>query len=594
MKRHLLAALLLGLPLAASAQSSAVPVRISYQGKVTDATGTPVGNTSAVNRVVTFRIWDSPTAVTAANRLYSEQQTVTISAGEFSVLIGAGSAVSGENNLGSLDAIFNGETRFLGITIDDPGVSPDPEISPRQQIVANAFAFRAKVAESLANQSLTSTMIANNAVGTAQVADAAITLGKVATGAVDTTKLTDNAVTGAKIANTTITANKLGADVGLWSVNGANVFRPLGGAVGIGTNVPSGPLDIFDNANPRIGFHTPLSTVNHVRGLFVGLNNGGAAYVFNWENTPLDLGTNGLTRLRINADGYIGLGTAAHANAPSVVTAFTPSNTRVQLQTNKSGTGYPDGAAFGYEDAGSYPTGYVWVYENAALDFATNNILRHRIEPDGRQGWNIGNGDINVSYYFKGLHHTTPGGPVGHHVTFRIVNPDMSEVAAFRADGAAFKSGGTSWFASSDARLKTDIHSLSGSLEKLLQLRSVTFRFKDPARGAGVRTGFIAQEVEKIIPEWVTEDDKGIKAVGYTGFESMAVQALRELRAEKDAGFKARDEQIAALTQRIRDLETKATVAARESTDTAERLAAIERRLSTLSGAAVTANTPRE
>eukprot|EP01035_Chromulina_nebulosa_P001774 gene1774-2391_t len=78
MKRLLLVALLLGLPAAGFAQASAVPTRISYQGKVTDAAGVPIGNSAPVNRVIIFRIWDSPSAVATTNRLYSEQQTVTI------------------------------------------------------------------------------------------------------------------------------------------------------------------------------------------------------------------------------------------------------------------------------------------------------------------------------------------------------------------------------------------------------------------------------------------------------------------------------------------------------------------------------------
>jgi hypothetical protein len=126
--------------------------------------------------------------------------------------------------------------------------------------------------------------------------------------------------------------------------------------------------------------------------------------------------------------------------------------------------------------------------------------------------------------------------------------------------GQAYKLGGGSWAASSDLRLKKDVEVLSGSLDKLLRLRSVTFAYKDPilARGLpGRQIGFIAQEVEEVFPDWVSEKPDGMKMVGPIGFESLAVQALRELRAEKDAQIQALQTQLAAQEKRLAELEAK-------------------------------------
>ena len=148
-------------PVHAQTITSAVPNLISYQGKVSDATGAFVGATTPVNRTVTFRIWSHPSSSTVTDLVYSEQQTVSISGGEFSVLIGQGSAVSGTplgysesaknttNKVGEI-GVFGAITRYLGVTIDDGNsATADPEISPRQQLVSSAYAFRAKYAESL-------------------------------------------------------------------------------------------------------------------------------------------------------------------------------------------------------------------------------------------------------------------------------------------------------------------------------------------------------------------------------------------------------------------------------------------------------------
>jgi hypothetical protein len=182
-RRRLLASALLVVaallaPVHAQTITSAVPGLISYQGKVSNAAGTAVGAGTPVNRLVIFRIWSHQSNSTINDLVYSEQQTVTISEGEFSVLIGQGAAVSG-TPLGYSEAtkgpgstsitsanVFAGATRFLGVTIDDGTGAADPEVSPRQQLVSSAYAMRAKYAESVgANGANTLTTLDNGNVG---------------------------------------------------------------------------------------------------------------------------------------------------------------------------------------------------------------------------------------------------------------------------------------------------------------------------------------------------------------------------------------------------------------------------------------------
>ncbi len=44
----------------------------------------------------------------------------------------------------------------------------------------------------------------------------------------------------------------------------------------------------------------------------------------------------------------------------------------------------------------------------------------------------------------------------------------------------------------------------------------------------------IAQELEKVFPDWVDERADGYKAVTFRGFEALAIEAIRELRDEKN------------------------------------------------------------
>lgn len=219
MKAFFAALLLLVAPVVSFAQA---PSLMSYQGRVSDSAGTLIGATAPTNRTVLFKFY---TASTAGTPVYVESQVVTISAGEFSVLLGAGTGVSGFHGPSSpatqpyitLPSVMTGPI-YLGVTIDDGTAAVDTEITPRQQIVSAAYAFRAKVAEGLIDSSLSTTMLANssvtadkigsNSVITAKIADANITTAKIADGNISTAKIADAGVTTAKVADGSITTAK--------------------------------------------------------------------------------------------------------------------------------------------------------------------------------------------------------------------------------------------------------------------------------------------------------------------------------------------------------------------------------------------------
>ena len=123
---------------------------------------------------------------------------------------------------------------------------------------------------------------------------------------------------------------------------------------------------------------------------------------------------------------------------------------------------------------------------------------------------------VNGSDGFVGIGTTTPG--------FRL-----------EVNGSAGKPGGGSWSNASDRRLKKNIEDLDGSLDQLMKLRGVTFEYKDPDainELHGERMGMIAQEVEEVFPDWVTEGGHGYKTLTFRGFEALTVEALRELKDE--------------------------------------------------------------
>jgi len=105
--------------------------------------------------------------------------------------------------------------------------------------------------------------------------------------------------------------------------------------------------------------------------------------------------------------------------------------------------------------------------------------------------------------------------------------------------------GANTWDVSSDASLKKNIKTIDSALDKITQLRGVNFEWIEPEKHGnftGPQMGMIAQEVEKIFPDWVSTDD-GQKYIGFIGFEALAVEAVKELRGQMDE-FKKQNEEL--------------------------------------------------
>jgi hypothetical protein len=89
----------------------------------------------------------------------------------------------------------------------------------------------------------------------------------------------------------------------------------------------------------------------------------------------------------------------------------------------------------------------------------------------------------------------------------------------------------------SDERLKDNIVGIDGALDKVSQLNGYTFTYKADGK---VSAGVIAQEVEKVLPEAVSEKELPLKAddgeqykvVNYDALHGLMIEAIKELKAE--------------------------------------------------------------
>jgi cytoskeletal protein CcmA (bactofilin family) len=90
------------------------------------------------------------------------------------------------------------------------------------------------------------------------------------------------------------------------------------------------------------------------------------------------------------------------------------------------------------------------------------------------------------------------------------------------------------WSNSSDARLKKNIETYSNSLEKINLLRPVKYDMIADTDDTQKYIGFIAQEVEKILPNVVTTDLNGMKGISYAEFTPVLAGAIKELDLKID------------------------------------------------------------
>lgn len=98
----------------------------------------------------------------------------------------------------------------------------------------------------------------------------------------------------------------------------------------------------------------------------------------------------------------------------------------------------------------------------------------------------------------------------------------------------------------SDQRLKEDIKPINNSLEKIMLINPVSFKWKDKTKDERTHLGVIAQDIEEIFPELVftEENAEGMKAVDYNGLIAPLIKAVKELKEEKDKEINELKEQI--------------------------------------------------
>ena len=89
----------------------------------------------------------------------------------------------------------------------------------------------------------------------------------------------------------------------------------------------------------------------------------------------------------------------------------------------------------------------------------------------------------------------------------------------------------------SDKRYKLNVRNIDSALEVISQLKPVTYewnreKFEEKRFPKGKQYGLIAQDVEEIIPELISEDRDGYKSLNYVAIIPMLITAIKEQQKE--------------------------------------------------------------
>ncbi len=139
-------------------------------------------------------------------------------------------------------------------------------------------------------------------------------------------------------------------------------------------------------------------------------------------------------------------------------------------------------------------------------------------------------------------------------------------------EGDASKTTAGTWSANSDARIKTDIQTITGALDSLDRVRLVSFRYNDEYRQAHPSIqnrryiNIIAQEFAEVFPDYVKPSGERLPQGGeilqadpypLTIYAAAGVQELHQIVQEKDAKIAALNDKIDSMTKQNDKLQAR-------------------------------------
>ncbi|NBX40674.1 MAG: hypothetical protein EBR15_04510, partial [Gammaproteobacteria bacterium] len=150
-----------------------------------------------------------------------------------------------------------------------------------------------------------------------------------------------------------------------------------------------------------------------------------------------------------------------------------------------------------------------------------------------------------------------------------------SALAYITSTGAVWGTGAFNQL--SDARLKTNVEVIRNALQIVRKLQGVRFdwnaaAYPDRSFTPGRQIGLIAQEVERVVPEVVSENVDGFKGVAYANLVPLLIEGMKE----QDAAINAQDARIAMAERQLAAVEERLTKGEKQLLAHEDRIAKAE------------------
>ena len=289
-----------------------------------------------------------------------------------------------------------------------------------------------------------------------------------------------------------------GVDWRLSENSASSYVCALQGNFGIGTTGPDSRLTVSSGTTNAVANFKSTDAAAYIA---IADNSSTNALVNQIGVTGNDMwfATDDVERMRIDSSGNVGIG--ASTTSPShtlevrdgtisgeiakfsaigatvVIESSTAGNAKLFLKPNTTGS---KRAEFRVTDANDY--GFLWT-----ADTSTNGTAYMELEASS-----TGGGDLTV-----------------------------------KGDVIAYGSP-------SDKKYKENIKPIESALDKAMKLQGVTFDWKDNDSILDIKEdiGFIAQDVQEVLPELVRENKKGNLSLRYQGITPILLEAIKELKAE--------------------------------------------------------------
>jgi len=283
-----------------------------------------------------------------------------------------------------------------------------------------------------------------------------------------------------------------------------------------------------------------------------------SGYITDAGVTSIVAGTNvtispvgGTGAVTVNStDQYVGTITSVTGTAPVVSSGGTTPAISMAV-ASASANGYlssTNWSTFNNKVGGSGTANYVSKWSSGSAQ--TNSVLR-----DNGTGLSVGAGAdanykmyINAQYGFKSIVSVNAG------IGFYADATGITTSQLFKGDGL-LQNGGTgtvfevtragvltvtgdiiAYGTPSDKRLKENIKPIESALDKVEKLKGVTFDWKEQDKDIKQTwvkdIGFIAQDVQEVLPELVRENPDGMLSMRHQGITPILVEAIKELKAE--------------------------------------------------------------